>query len=445
MGIYRSPNGCMDSFFNQLEQLLTKLFSNFSKFLLIGDININVLDLANPSTQRLRDTLSSFNLKWSVNSPTRITNISQTAIDNVITNIPNTSVSLLNSAISDHFALEAVIHSCKSENIEPQVKISRTLKAQNINLLNHFLKNESWNFLDKYNCSNDMFNAFSNCFNYHLDIACPLKRSKLNQRKRSNSWITKGILVSRDKLKFYYSIFINTQNEDFRAFYRRYKQTYKRVIKAAKAYDVNKALQTTDNFSKTAWQIINKSKGSKSQTNFGPTKIEINNGTIEDPMKIANEFNTYFSSVASSFQTQPKRPQINNVREPVTSMALGPVDEDEVFRVIQKLNAKKTCDNNGMSVWLLKQCFRHILTPLTKLINSSFETGTFPCLLKTAKVVPVFKKDNPCQTSNYRPISILPVFSKVFERVFCNRLESFLENFQVLCPEQFGFRKKSQR
>lgn len=441
VGLYRSPNGCIRSFFDKLEELLTKMFSKSSKFLIIGDININVLDPTNPNTQRLRDMLRSFNLKWSIESPTRITHTSRTAIDNVISNISNITVSVLNSAISDHFAQEAVVHNCKQNIDKPTVKLIRTLKAQNINLLNNFLKNEDWTFLNDYSCTEDMFNAFNNCFNYYLDLSCPFKKSKQVQKTKNSSWITKGILVSRDRLKFYNHIFINTQNEEFKIFFRRYKQTYKKVIKAAKAYDVNRALNKTENFSKTAWEIINNSKGSNFKTKSEIKKIQIDDREVDDPVEIANEFNSFFSSIASAFQSQTNPRVVANDREPVFSMALTPVDEEEVSRVIQKLNSKKTCDANGISVWLLKQCFKNVLTPLTQLINSSFETGIFPSILKIAKVVPIFKKDDPLQPSNYRPISILPVFSKVFEKIFCERVESYLDHFQLLCNEQFGFRK----
>ncbi|KAG8326466.1 hypothetical protein J6590_039928 [Homalodisca vitripennis] len=85
-------------------------------FLIIGDLNINVMDLTDPLTQRLRDLLSSFDLNWSVKSPTRMTATSSTAIDNIITNIPYTTVSVLNTAISDHFAQEVVTGLINLEN-----------------------------------------------------------------------------------------------------------------------------------------------------------------------------------------------------------------------------------------------------------------------------------------------------------------------------------------
>ncbi|KAG8276770.1 hypothetical protein J6590_056927 [Homalodisca vitripennis] len=102
-------------------------------------------------SSRLRDILSSFGLTWSVNSPTRVSAASSTAIDNVITNIPDVSVSVLNAAISDHFAQEAIITHFKPKFEPPSVKIKRDLKSANVDLFNNCLRKESWSFLNSFN------------------------------------------------------------------------------------------------------------------------------------------------------------------------------------------------------------------------------------------------------------------------------------------------------
>ena len=72
--------------------------------------------------------------------------------------------------------------------------------------------------------------------------------------------------------------------------------------------------------------------------------------------------------------------------------------------------------------------------------NVSFELGVFPDKLKIAKVLPVFNSDDPSLFSNYRPISILPCLSKVFEKLFYLRLSGFLPKFDILNHHQYGFR-----
>ena len=76
------------------------------------------------------------------------------------------------------------------------------------------------------------------------------------------------------------------------------------------------------------------------------------------------------------------------------------------------------------------------------MINCSFRTGTFPDNLKIAKVCPVFKSGSVSNFSDYRPISVLPSFSKVFEKIAYNRLYNFVNSQDILTPSQYGFKPK---
>ena len=90
---------------------------------------------------------------------------------------------------------------------------------------------------------------------------------------------------------------------------------------------------------------------------------------------------------------------------------------------------------------VVKHVSTGILTPLTYIINLSLQTGIFPDDLKLAKVIPLFKKGDPELFTNYRPISILSFFSKVFEKFAYNQPIKYLENNFILYNFQFGFRK----
>lgn len=440
VGIYRSPNGCVNSFFEKFESLLTEIFRKYQHFVIIGDININALNHSDPITLRLRDSLSTFGLNLAVDSPTRVTATSSTAIDNVISNILNTTVTVFDTAISDHFAQEVVVHGCTPQKLLENFTTKRVTSEENIKELNRQLQKEDWLFLNEINCPNEKFKAFNDRFIYYLNISCPFKTKKQILKYKKQTWITRGILKSRQKLNFLHSIYIRSENEEFKIYYRNYKRIYKKVIRAAKAYDVNKVLSDSENFSKTVWGIINKTR--KTSRSVKPDKLKSNLGVIDNPQSIANVFNNYFASVADpdgvlSFPSD----QNYNFTIPASSMALTPVDEEELIQIVKKFKTKKSCDNNGISVWLLKKCFSNIVAPITNLLNISFNYGVFPAVLKVAKVTPIFKKDDPRQPSNYRPISILPTLSKIYEKAFAVRLQSFLGRFNILSPDQFGFRK----
>ena len=122
------------------------------------------------------------------------------------------------------------------------------------------------------------------------------------------------------------------------------------------------------------------------------------------------------------------------------SFELSPVNEFEISKCIAKLKTKATPDLNGLSTKVLKQCHIPLVTVLTKLINSSFQSGVFPDSLKHAKILPIYKgKGDKSNVDNYRPISILPVFSKVFESIVKNKLLDFMYRFNLLNPSQHGF------
>ena len=90
---------------------------------------------------------------------------------------------------------------------------------------------------------------------------------------------------------------------------------------------------------------------------------------------------------------------------------------------------------------MAKKCIDHYTDPLTHIINNSIQEGVFPSALKLARVVPLFKSGDSNQITNFRPISVLTFFSKIFERVMYNNLVHFLDSNARLYQYQFGFRQ----
>ena len=105
-------------------------------------------------------------------------------------------------------------------------------------------------------------------------------------------------------------------------------------------------------------------------------------------------------------------------------------------------NVKKAIGPYSIPVFLLKNLSRLISEPLSVIVNQSFEVGIFPDKLKVGKVNPLYKKDSSDNPPNYRPISILSVFSKIFENLMYKRLYQFLDSFEILYPLLFGPRER---
>src|SRR5436190_8969009 len=112
---------------------------------------------------------------------------------------------VINTTISDHYGQLYNISDFKSLNPPETKHRKRVVKDSNIDALNSLLSDESWSSLHEYSSVDDKFDRFNNIFTHYLNIACPFKMFKADNKK-SNPWITKGILVSRSKLKFFNEI-----------------------------------------------------------------------------------------------------------------------------------------------------------------------------------------------------------------------------------------------
>ena len=113
----------------------------------------------------------------------------------------------------------------------------------------------------------------------------------------------------------------------------------------------------------------------------------------------------------------------------------------DVIKIISSFKQKRSSGWDEIPIFILKKCSVQFAKPLAYLVNLSFESGTFPDLLKLSLIRPVHKKDCKKIISNYRPIALLPSFSKVFEKAVHLQLSSYFEAHELLYKSQHGFRK----
>ena len=124
------------------------------------------------------------------------------------------------------------------------------------------------------------------------------------------------------------------------------------------------------------------------------------------------------------------------------NLFLSPVLEEDVITIVNACKSKTSCDHNNIDMVLVKQVINYIAKPLAHVCSKSFECGVFPDNMKVAKVVPLFKAGDRSLFSNYRPISLLSQFSKILEKLFNERLDKFIDKFQLLNNCQYGFRSQ---
>ena len=171
--------------------------------------------------------------------------------------------------------------------------------------------------------------------------------------------------------------------------------------------------------------------------------MNIGNIVTSHPKDIANALNEFFANVGSNIANS-----INSLDDHRSylrdnypnSFFFSSVTNENVKQCIMSLKNKK-CGLNDFPVKVLKQISPVIVPILTYLVNLSVTNGIFPDCLKMSRVVPLFKGGDSALMSNYRPISILNIFSKILERLVHKQLYNYLESKNVLNDSQFGFRE----
>ena len=197
---------------------------------------------------------------------------------------------------------------------------------------------------------------------------------------------------------------------------------------------------------KKTWRIINETLGKTNQKNNLPIFIEHNNTLITDPNRISNTFNDYFANIGSDLASNICADGNNEMykqyllTQSQCTCKFEKIHEDDILKIINKMDNKSSSGYDMFSNKIIKAIKNEISKPLTLIINQMLESGIFPDSLKIAKIIPLYKKGNINSITNYRPISLLPTLSKVFERVIFNQLYLYLDHNNLLSEEQYGFR-----
>ena len=164
-----------------------------------------------------------------------------------------------------------------------------------------------------------------------------------------------------------------------------------------------------------------------------------------DKKLISEKFNDFFVNIGPTLAKRipiiDKSP-LSYMQSSITeSIFLAPVTPTEIEKLVLTLKNSAT-GWDEINAMLLKSMINDIRDPLCHICNMSLEEGIFPSQLKIANVLPLFKAEESFQFNNYRPVSLLCIISKVFEKLMFNRVNDFLSNLKILYEFQFGFRKK---
>lgn len=442
---YRPPNKSVRSFISYMENTLltdTQIISN--KCIFAGDFNININEgaILNNINCEFINLLNENSFDQHVHVPTRCSSTTgqpTTIIDHVWTNFNNIfQVNVINTPISDHLPISLTIQT-KIPNISQVIKF-RDYSASNYQRLDA----DKEVLFQNYSVNNDLsvdreFDRFSKWLTSILNKYFPIKTKKLTIKRLHMPWICDTTLKLINKRHRLFRLL--KQKQITYPYFNAYSKLLKRLIELRKKHYFSEKFKNNSNDCKKTWGLINLIYGKGKKSKIHSIKLS-NNDVSTNDTQIANEFNNYFSSIPTLTQAK-LNPAIGDYDHLIPfnnrTMALHFTSTSEINTTIRQLQNKG--NSLQMPVKFLKYLNNSISPLLSSLFNMAITQETYPTSLKIARVVPVYKAGDPKLVKNYRPISILPLFNKIFEKLIYKRLDNFITQCNILTCNQFGFRK----
>lgn len=448
---YRFHFKTVTSFISELKIFLTSVKSK--NLILIGDFNIDILSDTSLSYEYL-STMAAFGLESLINSYTRIHNQSNSCIDHIFSrsSCNKKSFTFLPRAIkldiSDHHCLflDIIIENCC--RTIPDQKTTYYKKIDFIKL-NDCLLIENWN--EVYN-KTDPSIAYDTFFQILSNKIEECSCSELSSHtKFLQPWMNKGLyLLIKKKHKISLKLARFPHNKKLFKYHNKISKKVAILVEETKNNYYTREFETHSGNIRAQWVIVDKILNKYKKSTL-INEIITESGNINNPNRIAQEFNNHFLNIPR--KTIENCAQVDyNCRSNIhflyhpshtsSNFFFYPVSADEVTKCIVDLKNKYSLGSDGISTFIVKKIFVCFVEVLVYIFNLSFQTGIFPDKLKEAVVVPLYKKDDKRDLNNYRPISLLPIFSKVFEKIVKFRLINYLDKIQFLSNNQYGFRKK---
>lgn len=432
--MYRSPNGDIDIFCDIFTEILELLFNSDKIVIINGDFNLK-FNTAELNTKKLLDLTISYGYYQTIFQNTRLGN----CIDNIFINFSGLidyETNVFDPMISDHRALDIGLD-VVSEPVEDNIHSKCTpITKKGLNIMSNLLENQSWHFIDNNDHCDIICNEFMEillkCLNYSFLV---VHKKKL--KNKTISWFTDELRNMREKLnmliqlnKIYNSPTLPQKIKD-------YRRKYRHEINLAKQSANNNYILRSGNPVKSMWDIVNENRKLKKHS------------LVNNPKLDANILNGFFTGIATEIvKNLPEASKSSNdllhssnAMIPNLTFNFRPVTCDEVSEAIDMIKPKDSKDCYDMNAKIVKFLKNILINPLTKLFNLCILNGIYPTSFKIIKVIPIFKNGSADEPNNYRPISLIPIISKVFEYLLKNQITEYFQTNNLINPNQFGFQQ----
>ena len=251
-----------------------------------------------------------------------------------------------------------------------------------------------------------------------------LKKIKVRNYRLSKPWLSKGLLRSIGTKNKSYKQHLTNQSPHYETRYKNYKNKLNHSLRIAKRTYYEKKIDASKSSAKATWRVLNEMiKKNKKASKINST-FKVDNQEITDPVDIANRFCSYFSSIGPNLAKEIHSSVFHRSflsGHFCQSVFFNPVTPNELSEISNSFRSGKSAGHDRIPISIIKQSIQIIAEPLAHIINLAITRGIVPDQMKIARVVPLFKTGDRSLFTNYRPVSILPSFSKFLKKVVNSR------------------------
>ena len=400
------------------------------------------------NAKHLTDIYDLFTNKQLITEPTRVTPNSSSIIDHIATTSPKNIVKsgVFQISLSDHFMVYCV-RKFEGGVLKDHKKIkTRRMKIFNEQMFLMDVASINWvKALGQTDDINVLVSNWSKLFSSVIEKHAPVQKMRVSDKYCP--WVNanlRALIKSRDKLKL---AACKSKSTLLISSYRQRRNKVNSLnTKLKRQYFSIRVSMFKDNMKET-WRTVNVLLNKRSKS----TNIEIlrdQNKTISNKGEISQSMNSFFCSIGKDLASN-----IDGGYDPLllcdyfqnsnaAKFTFKSIYAKQIREAISKLKTSKSFGDDGISSYFLKLAMPYIEDSLVYLFNTSLETSLFPDPWKIARVSPIFKDGDRTEKSNYRPISVLlPVVSRLFEKLVFNQLYQYLNDNCFINSNQSGFRK----
>lgn len=444
--LYRPPSINANLFLEHLREYFTNITETSVDYhIFLGDMNINI-KVENDLSFEYLNILSEYNFISLINETTRIneTGGTGTCIDHIFLKTKNTLNDnyrsfIIKTCITDHYTTVLnILEHTQEKNYEINEK---HIKYINYKKLKELLRDYNWAQFYELKDVNLAAEKFVDIVKENMQQSTIIQRIKKKETKRS-SWITNGLVRSINKRDELYKKYKRKpDNTVAKNQFLTYRNQLTNLLRITKIEYYKNKIKENDKDPKKLWDTVKEIGNEKQKdTIIKEIKNELSK-TVHNKKEIANTFNNYYSKVGKNLANQivaplTPYPSSNTIK---TTFFLTPTDKKEIVDTIKTLKKNKTPGIDMIRAETLKEISNEIAEPLTYLINKSFSDSICPSVFKKAIIKPIYKSGNKLETSNYRPISLIINFAKIFEKIIKTRIVNYLKKYNLLSKNQYGF------